>query len=272
MYQRSSGQLLNAQKSGYLVHSSLSSARHRAIERVTGFSRQTFPTRYLGFSLYVGRCKVAYFAEVCQKVLGKIVSWKTKFLSSGGRITLIKHVLSAIPVHLLSTTVIPNAVFRAIDRACADFLWGASEEGARYHWIGWSKLCLPPEEGGVGFRRLSDLYTAFSYKLWWQFRTESSLWVSFMRAKYCRGIHPCQAECKSFASATWKRMLDVSRQVELSMLWLVQDRSCHFWYDNWLGSGALFLKTPVASHVSFRDFISQGHWDAHLLAQFLHGI
>ena len=128
MYKRSSGQLRNAQKSGYLVHSSLSSTRHRAIEHVTGFSRQTFLTRYLGFPLYIGRCKVTYFAEVCQKVLGKIVSWKTKFLLSGGRITLIKHVLSAIPVHLLSTVVIPKAVFRAIERACADFLWGASEE------------------------------------------------------------------------------------------------------------------------------------------------
>ena len=76
---------------------------------------------------------MAYFVEVCQKVPGKIVSWKTKFLLSGGRITLIKHVLSAIPVHLLSTVVIPKAVFRAIERACADFLWGASEEGSRYH-------------------------------------------------------------------------------------------------------------------------------------------
>ncbi|XP_071916279.1 uncharacterized protein [Coffea arabica] len=247
IYQRSSGQMLNAQKSGYLVHSSLSSARRRVIERITGFLCQTFPTRYLGFPLYVGRCKMTYFAKVCQKVLGKILSWETKFLSSGGRLALIKHVLFAIPLHLLSAVVMPKAVFRVIERACANFLWGSSEEGLRYHWIGWTKLCLPPEKGGAGFRRIKDVYTAFSYKLWWQFRIGSSLWVSFMREKYCRGIHSCQVECKPFASATWRRMLNVSHQ----------------------GSGALFLKTPVASHLSFRDFITQGHWNAQLLTQVL---
>ena len=53
------------------------------------------------------------------------------------------------------------------------------------------------------------------------------------------------------------------------MLWLVQNGSSHFWYDNWQGSGALFLKTPVASYLSFRDFITQRHWNAQLLAQVL---
>nr|XP_027066533.1 uncharacterized protein LOC113692333 [Coffea arabica] len=268
-YQRSSGQMLNAHKSGYLVHPSLSVARRRVIERITGFSRQVFPTRYLGFPLYIGRCKTSFFAEVCQKVMGKILSWKSKFLSSGGRLILIKHVLSAIPVHLLSAAVMPKAVFRIIERACANFLWGSSDEGFRYHWMGWRKLCLPPEEGGVGFRRLQDVYTAFSYKLWWQFRTGSSLWTTFMRAKYCRGIHPCQAECKPLVSAIWRRMQDVSRQAELSMVWLVQDGSCHFWYDNWLGCGALFLRAPVVLNLSFRDFIIQGRWNAQLLSQVL---
>ncbi|XP_027183778.1 uncharacterized protein LOC113782066 [Coffea eugenioides] len=225
MYQHSFGQMLNAQKSGYLVHSSLSSARRKVIKRITGFSRQTFPTGYLGFPLYVSRCKTTYFAEVCQKVLEKILSWKTKFLSSGGRLILIKHVLFAIPLHLLSAAVMPKAVFRVIERACANFLWGSSEEDLRYHWIGWAKLCLPPEEGGRGFAGLR----------------------TYIRLS----------------------LTSFGRQVELSMLWLVQNGSCHFRYDNWLGSGALFLKTTVASHLSFRDFITQGHWNAQLLAQVL---
>ena len=51
------------------------------------------------------------------------------------------------------------------------------------------------------------------------------------------------------------------------MLWLVQDGSCHFWYDNWLASRALFLRAPVLLNLSFRDFIIHGHWNMHLLAQ-----
>ena len=228
-----------------------------------------FPTRYLGFPLYVGRCKTVYFAEVCQSILGKILSWKTKFLTAGGRITLIKHVLSAIPIHLLSAAVMPKTVFRSIEQACANFLWGASDLGPRYHWIGWSKLCFPTEEGGLSFRRLRDIYTAFSYKLWWKFGTGSSLWTVFMQQKYCRGVHPCQVELNLFSLATWRRMLNVSRQVELSMLWLIQDGSCNFWFDNWLGSGALFLHGPIAANLSFHDFITQGHWNVQSLFQTL---
>ncbi|XP_071912299.1 uncharacterized protein [Coffea arabica] len=128
MYQRSSGQLLNAQKSGYLVHPSLPSARHRVIERITGFSCQVFPTRD------AQSCVPLYRESLCQLSVG--------FLRAGV-----------------------------------------------------------------------------------EFRTSSSLWAAFMREKYCQGVHPCQVEFKPFASATWRRMLDVSRQVELSMLWLIQDGS-----------------------------------------------
>ena len=55
-YQQTSGQLVNAQKSGYLVHPSMSPAHRRVIKRITQFSRHAFPYRYLGFPLYLGRC------------------------------------------------------------------------------------------------------------------------------------------------------------------------------------------------------------------------
>lgn len=139
------------------------------IERVTGFARHSFPIRYLGFPLFFGRCKVSYFGGLSQSVLGRIVSWKSKFLSIGGRITLIRHVLSAIPVHLLSAVVIPQEVFKVLERVCAKFLWGVSEDGSKFHWVRWSHLCYPIEEGGVAFRRPRDVYAAFSCKLWWNF-------------------------------------------------------------------------------------------------------
>ncbi|XP_071925457.1 uncharacterized protein [Coffea arabica] len=45
--------------------------------------------------------------------------------------------------------------------------------------------------------------------------------------------------------------------------------SCHFWYDNWLATGALFLRAPVVPNLSFRNFIINGHWDVNLLSQTL---
>ena len=124
-YQRCSGQLINAQKSCYLVHPALLPARRMVVERVTAFAWQSFPIRYLGFPLYFGRCKSAYFGEMCQTILGRILLWKSKLLSAGGRITLIKHVLFSMSVHLLSAAVILDVrAFESntIEKACATFL------------------------------------------------------------------------------------------------------------------------------------------------------
>ncbi|XP_071939020.1 uncharacterized protein [Coffea arabica] len=268
-YQRCSGQLINVLKSCYLVHPSISLARRRVIERLTKFNYHPFPIRYLGFPLYFGRCKSSYFGEVCQSILGRIRSWKSRMLSLGGKIVLIKHVLATMPVHLLSAAVIPGKVFRTIEKAFSTFLWGSSSEESKFHWIRWSQMCYPVDEGGVGFRRLQDIYTAFSFKLWWNFRKGCSLWASFMKAKYCRLLHPCQVEIRSMDSAIWRRMVNVSRQVELSMLWDIKNGACHFWYDNWLGGGALFLRMTVVSNLLFGDFIINRHWDVIRLYQTL---
>nr|XP_027118549.1 uncharacterized protein LOC113735759 [Coffea arabica] len=53
------------------------------------------------------------------------------------------------------------------------------------------------------------------------------------------------------------------------MVWLVNGGTCDFWYDNWLGNEALFLKAPVDLIVTFRDFITNGEWDVQSLGQYL---
>ncbi|XP_071917209.1 uncharacterized protein [Coffea arabica] len=96
-----------------------------------------------------------------------------------------------------------------------------------------------------------------------------SLWATFMKANCCRHLHPCQVELRAMDSALWRRIVNVSRQVELSMLWVVKYRACHFLYDNWLGNGALFLRATVVPNLSFENFIINGHWDVNMLCQTL---
>nr|XP_027118551.1 uncharacterized protein LOC113735760 [Coffea arabica] len=122
LYQKTFGQLVNAQKCGYLMHPSTSPAHRKVIQRITSSSTQHFLVKYLGFPLYIGRCKSSYFREACQAITGRILSWKSKFLSSGGRMVLIKHVLSSIPIHLLSAVVLPISVFKVVKKVCSNFL------------------------------------------------------------------------------------------------------------------------------------------------------
>ena len=59
LYQNDSDQLVNVNKSGYLVHPWVSVARQGVIKQVTKFSRKDFLVRYLGSPLFIGRCKGA---------------------------------------------------------------------------------------------------------------------------------------------------------------------------------------------------------------------
>ena len=189
-----SGQKVNCQKSCFLVHPALPPQRRSMIGTVTGFSHKTFPCKYLGCLLFIGRRRTSYFAEVCNAVTTRILSWRHRILSTGGKIVLLRSVLSSMPVHLLAAASPPRRIFSLLEKVMADFLWGSTDLGPKFHWISWSDLCRPQGEGGIGVRSLTKLYDAFSVKLWWKFRQQQSLWATFLAAKYCKGVHPCLAE------------------------------------------------------------------------------
>ena len=140
--------------------------------------------------------------EICRAVANRILSRKQRILSPGGRVVLLKHVLSSLPIHLLAAASPPTRVLREVERVMAAFLWGTSEFGPRFHWMKWADLCRPYSEGGLGLRRLMEIYQAFSMKLWWNFIQGHSLWASFLAAKYCRDRHPCLAEERARSSYT----------------------------------------------------------------------
>ncbi|XP_027171858.1 uncharacterized protein LOC113771481 [Coffea eugenioides] len=217
-----SGQEINVQKCGFMVHAKLPSHCVARVRRVTGFGLKSFPVRYLGCPLFVGRRKCLYFMELVQSVISKVSSWRSSFLSHGGRIVLIKHVLSAIPTHLLAASCPPKGVLALVERAMANFLWGEREGGLRHHWIKWADLCADSSQGGVGVRSLLDVRTAFSLKLWWRFRTGECLWATFMRAKYCRQSHPCMVAAVQGSSYMWRRLLQIGEVAEQNLWWEVR--------------------------------------------------
>lgn len=95
-----------------------------------------------------------YFSEISNLVSRWVFSWKSKLLSHGGKLTLIKSVLSVMLVHVLATTTPPKIVFRIIEKIFGDFLWGSSEYGPQLHWYNWRSICRPVEEGGAGLQSL----------------------------------------------------------------------------------------------------------------------
>ena len=50
--------------------------------------------------------------------------WKRQYISKGGRLTLIRSVLSNMPTYLLSLFRIPKKVRFRLEKIQRDFLWG----------------------------------------------------------------------------------------------------------------------------------------------------
>ncbi|KAL2512548.1 RNase H domain-containing protein [Abeliophyllum distichum] len=100
-YERVSGQLVNRDKSGFMVPKRSPPSRIQILEHITGFKRQHQPFTYLGIPLFKGARKTFVYDDLLQKIKSRISGWAFRLLSSGGRITLLRCVLSSLPLYLL---------------------------------------------------------------------------------------------------------------------------------------------------------------------------
>lgn len=57
----------------------------------------------------------------------------------------------------MQTMKIPNTVCNKIDYICKQFIWGSSVIKRKVHPISWNKICIPKEDGGLGFRKVKEL-------------------------------------------------------------------------------------------------------------------
>ncbi|CAA0840379.1 Unknown protein, partial [Striga hermonthica] len=136
-----------------------------------------------------------------------------------------------------------------IDQIMARYFWGyedGSGRGRRTHWVSWDSICRPFAEGGLGIRRLRDIVTAFSYKLWWRFREGKSLWAQYLRGNYCprRANHPCWVTAVSHDSRQWRRLTRVGRRSQDHIFWALGEGDVSFWDEWWLGDRPLSSDRP----------------------------
>ncbi|XP_027174561.1 uncharacterized protein LOC113774198 [Coffea eugenioides] len=167
LYQTGAGQRINKQKSFFLMSRWCGAGQIRQIQHLTGFRHGSFPFPYLGCNFYAGHRKKEFFHFLIEKFVAKLAGWQKKLLSQGGRLILIKHVLSAISLHVLAVMDPPKQVLKSLERVMAKFLWGQSDFGSKHHWCSWKNLCYPIFEDGLGIRGFEDMQGAFSCKLWW---------------------------------------------------------------------------------------------------------
>jgi hypothetical protein len=132
-----------------------------------GCASHNFPI-YLGLPLSAKRLTMGCLKPWIEKIAHKLPGWKAGLLNLAGRCTLIKSVLSAIPVYLLVALNVPKWCIKAIDKIRRSFLWkGKRETRGGNCLITWDKIVIPIDLGGLGVPDLLTMSWALQLRWLW---------------------------------------------------------------------------------------------------------
>ena len=106
----------------------------------------SLPMKYLGMPLGTSFKTASIWNPILEKMEKKLLGWKRVYLSKGGRLTLLKSILSSLPPYFLSLFTISIVVAARLERIQRNFygdhLKGASNtlwwRGIRFaHLLKW---------------------------------------------------------------------------------------------------------------------------------------
>lgn len=106
-------------------------------------------------------------------------------LFEAARLTLIKSVLSSLPVYYMSLYLMPITVAKQIDRMLRQFFWSDSVGKKKMHNVNWEGICCSKEAGGLGIKDTRLMNLALLHKWHWRFAiAKNDLWRNVIAEKY----------------------------------------------------------------------------------------
>ncbi|XP_071704484.1 uncharacterized protein [Rutidosis leptorrhynchoides] len=115
---------------------------------------------------------------VIDKFNSKLANWKARSISYGGRLTLVKSVLSSLPLYYFSLFRAPLSVIKNLESIRRNFFWVGTGECSKLSWVKWDEGLLPYEDGGLNIGSLSGKNLALLGKWFWRAKIEpKTLWV-----------------------------------------------------------------------------------------------
>ncbi|XP_028076768.1 uncharacterized protein LOC114278826 [Camellia sinensis] len=215
------------------------------------------PLKYLGLPLGTNPSRRVTWKPVVDNFKKKLSGWKRRLLSFTGRVTLIKSVLSSLPIYYMSLFRLPRGVAKELDKIQAAFLWGDSDVRRKVHLVKWKELTMDKKQGGLGIRNLSSLNNRLLAKWWWRFgKEDSSLWKQVICSKYkLEGGRwfPFYVEATNI-SRVWSDIIFVGDSNSSLLNYFIGNGDVEikigygerisFWVDNWMGTMCLKSQFP----------------------------
>ena len=186
-----------------------------------------------------------------RNVLRGLGSWKGKYLSIGGRLTLINSVLSSLPMYMMSFFALPKGVQKKLDYFRSRFYWQGDEQKKKYRLAKWSILCQPKDQGGLGIHDLHIKNIALLSKWLFKLLTTEGTWQQLLRNKYLGSKLLIQVEWKNGDSHFWSSLMKVKRDFFHFGSFIVKDGTqVRFWEDKWLGNSSLQEQYPYLYNIA----------------------
>lgn len=138
----------------------------------------SFPSKYLGIPLCKGKPRKSCWDMIIDKMERRLSTWKGRYLSLGGRVVLIKAILSNLLVYCLSAFKCPVAVIENLEKIQRNFLWYDDSKRRKLYLVSWSQVCKAKEEGGLGIRPLWQVNDALLGK--WLGDSSDGLWKDIL--------------------------------------------------------------------------------------------
>lgn len=189
------------------------------------------------------------WTPIIHNISSRLAAWKGKLLSIGGRLCLIKYVLSNLPIYFLSLFPMPVAVATEIEKKFRCFLWSGKEEGRSLCNVGWSTVSLPKSAGGLGIGSLRNKNKALLFKWLWRYGSEeSSMWKDVIKSVYnTKYSSLIPQDHISGAGSTWSRLVNhCGKDTRLrnivnnhTVMLVGNGKRIKFWLDNWTDNGSL---------------------------------
>lgn len=108
------------------------------------------PFTYLGISVGANMSRINNWDPVVKIFKSRLSKWKSKVLSIGGRLVLIKSVLESLPSYYFALYKAPVAVVTKLESLIKKFLWGGDPDSRKVHWVAWDKVALPKKKWWFG--------------------------------------------------------------------------------------------------------------------------